>query len=106
MSGTARLSYTVIATLPAEGMAREYVAWLLEGHVAQVIAGGAEAGNVVELDSAKPGGPARVMTQYVFPSRAVFDRYVATLAPRLRAEGLARFGPERGVAYERLVGEI
>ena len=31
---------------------------------------------------------------------------VAVAAPGLRAEGLARFGPERGVRFERRVGEI
>jgi hypothetical protein len=100
-----RLAYMVIATLPSEAMAAEYVAWLLGGHVAAVVAGGAAVGEVIRLD-AEAGGPPRVMSRYEFASRAAFERYVAEVAPGLRAEGLEKFGPSRGVRYERLVGEV
>jgi hypothetical protein len=46
------------------------------------------------------------MTQYIFTTRELFDRYVSTFAPALRADGLKRFPPERGITFERLVGEI
>lgn len=103
----ASILYQVIATLPDESTAREYVAWLEAGHVDQVIAGGAHSGVIVRLDRegvalARP----RVMTQYVFSTRAAFDRYVAEHAPGLRADGLKRFPPERGIVFERVAGEI
>ena len=50
--------------------------------------------------------PAIVETQYVFPSRKVFDDYVRLHAPALRADGLKHFPPESGVTSERQVAEI
>lgn len=113
-----RISYSVIVSLPTAGLAADYVAWLLGGHVQAVIRGGASSGEIVVLDaeptSPETGGPtanggvagARVMAHYVFASRAVFDEYVRLYAPALRAEGLAKFPPSTGVTYQRLVGEI
>ncbi|HLP83206.1 MAG TPA: hypothetical protein VK157_02560 [Phycisphaerales bacterium] len=94
--------YAVIATLPDEPTRRRYVDWLLGGHIQQVCAGGATAASVIRLD----GQPLRVMARYTFPTRDALERYIATDAPRLRAEGLALFGPETGVSFERLTGEV
>jgi hypothetical protein len=105
-----RILYSVIATLPTADIAAEYVAWLEDGHVDQVIKHGAHSAMIVRLDATpSPEGPRkawRVMTQYVFSTRELFDRYVRDFAPALRQEGLAKFGPDRGVTMERLVGEI
>lgn len=103
MSAVSRVLYIVIATLPDEPTAREFVEWLRAGHVADVVRCGAESGAVVRLDS---DGRPRVMAQYLFASRMAFDRYIAADAPRLRAEGLARFPVSRGVSFERLVGVV
>jgi hypothetical protein len=46
------------------------------------------------------------MSRYEFASREAFDRYVSEAAPRLRAEGLAKFGQDRGVSYLRYVGQV
>lgn len=97
--------YQVTATLPDARTAAEYVAWLEDGHVDQVVTrGGAHSAMIVRLDDA-PGARPRVMTQYVFSTRALFDRYVQDFAPALRADGVRRFG-DRGVAFERVVGEV
>jgi hypothetical protein len=98
------IAYTVVATLPDEATASEYVAWLRRGHVDAVLRGG--AGNAVIVRLQEPAQPIRVETRYVFPDRATFDRYLARTAPELRTEGLTRFGPDRGVAYQRTVGEV
>jgi hypothetical protein len=96
------IAYTVAASFTAAAVADEWLRWLREGHVADVLAGGAERAVIVRLD-----GPGREFeVRYEFPSREAFDRYLADHAPRLRAEGLARFPPERGVAYRRSVGEV
>jgi hypothetical protein len=100
-----RLAYMVIATLPHERMVAGYTAWLLGGHVQAVIAGGATVGEVIRLDPSDADRH-RVMSRYEFPSRGAFDRYVRDVAPTLRAEGLAKFGPDKGVTYQRLVGEV
>jgi hypothetical protein len=99
--------YSVCATFPVEELAREYVAWLTEGqpsHVAQVLTGGASEGTVWREVGA--AGRRRILARYVFPSRESFDRYVREFAPSLRAEGLARFGPDKGVSMERSVSEV
>jgi hypothetical protein len=97
--------YAVTATLPDEATAAEYLDWLGHGHTQQVVAAGASSARIVRLDG-DPGGTPRIETQYVFPDRAAFDRYVSTAAPGLRAEGLARFPPSRGITMVRRSGEI
>lgn len=95
--------YSVTTSLPDEATATEYLAWLMDGHLASVMAGGASSARVVRLEG-EPGP--RVETQYLFPDRAAFDRYVATVAPALRAEGLAKFPPGRGIAMVRRQGDV
>lgn len=94
----------VVATLPDAATEREYIAWLEDGHVDAVIGHGAHSAMIVRLEpaAARP----RVMTQYIFPTRELFDRYVVQFAPALRADGLKRFPPERGITFERTTGEI
>ncbi len=101
--------YTVTATLPTPELAEAYVAWLRGGHVDQVIDAGAHSGIIVRLDptlAEQEAGSRRVQTQYVFASRDALDHYVRHHAPALRADGLSRFGPETGVTFERIIGEI
>lgn len=93
--------YTVIATFDQPAVAEEWIAWMTGGHLADVRAGGALAAEVVRLD----GEPLSCEARYVFASRADFERYEREHAPRLRAEGLQRFPPERGVRYRRTTGE-
>ncbi|MBY0263242.1 MAG: hypothetical protein K2Q20_12920, partial [Phycisphaerales bacterium] len=74
-----RICYQVVATLPDEPTARDYIAWLQDGHVDQVLAAGAHAAIIVRLDP-DPAAPSttkpRVMTQYIFSTRDTFDRYL------------------------------
>jgi hypothetical protein len=94
----------VAATLPDDETAGEYIAWLKDGHVDAVIRGGAHSAMIVRLEPA--GSSPRIMTQYIFPTRQLFDRYVAEFAPALRADGLTRFPPDRGIKFERNIGEV
>lgn len=96
------VSYTVTATLPDEATAREFADWLRGGHIQQVLAGGAD--EAVVIWSEDP--PLRVEARYRFADHATLDRYLRLHAPALRAEGLKRFGPQRGVSLERRVGII
>ncbi|MGD9689546.1 MAG: DUF4286 family protein [Phycisphaerales bacterium] len=100
-----RIAYTVRATFPSRALADEYVAWLDDGHIDQVIAGGAHSATVIRLDGAAPSSE-RIEVRYVFSTREIFDRYLEQHAPALRADGLKRFGPEKGIAFERTIGVI
>lgn len=100
-----RIAYTVTATLPDRETADEYIAWLEDGHVDAVIERGAHSGMIVELEP-REDGRVEVETRYVFSTRELFDRYEREHAPELRAEGLERFGPERGITFSRRVGTI
>jgi len=100
----AKLAYTVTATLPDEATTSAYVAWLLDGHIQGVVEGGAETAEVSRLT--EPAKPIRVESRYVFSDRRAYERYVAETAPRLRAEGIKKFGPQTGVTFERRIGEI
>lgn len=105
-----RICYMVVATLPSRQIADEYVTWLEDGHVDAVIDAGAHSAMIVRLErepgDSLPGEAAQVMTQYVFSTSEVFERYVATHAPNLRAEGLKLFGADRGVTMKRSIGRI
>jgi hypothetical protein len=98
----AEVAYTVAAAFDDPAVAAEWLRWLTDGHVAAVLAGGATAAEVVELD-----GPKRSFeVRYRFPSQQAFAAYERDHASRLRAEGLQRFPPERGVSYRRTLGVI
>src|SRR5437016_2832042 len=90
-----RLWYAVLATFDEAGLADEFVAWLKSGHLEAVKQGGADSAIVVRLDP-DPSGRQRIMAQYTFPSRAIFDHYLTHHAPALRAEGQQRFPAARG----------
>lgn len=96
---TKPFSYVVRAELDSEAIAESYVAWLTGGHVAEVCHLSGARGAVVRLDGDRP----RVESRYVFPSRDAFAAYERDHAPRLRAEGVERFG---GTArFERSTGD-
>lgn len=95
------LSYTVRIEVPSRDIAGEVLGWLADHHIADVVAAGALEGQAVLLD-----GEPVVEARYLFASRESFARYERDAAPALRAEGLARFGPDRGVRMSRSIGEL
>lgn len=98
------LVYTVTATRPDETTASEYIVWLKGGHVQAVVAGGAASAHVIRVE--EPAAPILVEARYLFASTEDYDRYLRDHAPRLRAEGLAKFGPQRGVTFQRRHGRV
>ncbi|HBS28902.1 MAG TPA: DUF4286 domain-containing protein [Phycisphaerales bacterium] len=99
-------AYTVIATFPDRATLEEFVAWLEDGHIDQVLAHGGHSAMIVRMDRVAEKDPHRVEVRYLFSTRENFDRYIQHHAPGLRAEGLKRFPAERGVKFERTVGEV
>lgn len=96
------IAYTVECTFTDPGVAEEWLAWLRDGHLADVCAAGALDAEAVKID----GPEIRCEARYRFVSRAAFEAYERDHAPSLRAEGLARFPLERGLRYRRSVAEI
>jgi hypothetical protein len=96
--------YTVYTTFADAALADAWLNWLRGGHIGEVLAGGALDAEIVELDS--NGGNRSFAVRYHFASQESFANYERDHAPRLRAEGLALFPPERGVTYRRTVGVL
>ena len=80
----------------------EWVWWLKDKHIDEVIEAGADSAEIVRMDAS----PTTFEIRYSFRNRDAFDRYEANEAPRLRADGLATFPLERGLKYERNTGEV
>lgn len=101
-----KIAYTVKCRIRHEEKVSAWISWLENGHIDDVIKGGAESGRIVMLDRDGDDYAADLEVQYVFPSRPVFDAYVENHAPALREEGLQKFPPEEGFEYSRTIGEI
>lgn len=93
-------AYTVMADFDDPAVAKEWAAWLRDGHLADVLAGGALEAMVVQL------GPLELEARYLFADAAAFKKYEQHSAPKLRAEGLAKFPASRGVRLTRSTGEV
>ena len=83
-------------------VAEEWLDWLRNGHCKDVLNCGASGVELTALD----GELLAFEVRYVFPDRAAFEAYEEQHAPRLRDEGLARFGTERGISYQRITGTV
>lgn len=96
------LVYTVRIEVPSEAVADELARWFEDDHAGEVVRAGAIDAEIVRLD----GTPVVLEARYHFASREAFAAYEAGPAAGLRADGLARFGPERGVRMSRTIGEV
>lgn len=100
-------SYTVRCTFEDESVAKEWIEWLRNEHLAEVLAAGALDGELIRFDPSPadaPGTRACCEARYHFSSREAFAAYERDHAPRLRAEGLKRFPSQRGIVYSRSTG--
>ena len=97
MSGEA-VVYSVRCEFTDATVAAEWTEWLREEHLADVCAAGARSATIHRvLGAERPTYEIR----YRFDSLADFERYEREAAPRLRADGLARFPLSRGLSYSR-----
>lgn len=105
MSPTGPVRDTVMAEFDDRAILDERIAWLRDGRLAEVLAGGAEHAEVVLLDR----GPDAAFAAEVrdrFRDRGSLASYLRDHAPRLREDGLRRFPPSRGVRSRRTTGEV
>jgi hypothetical protein len=89
--------YTVSTTADTPELRDAFVAWLVNGHIADVCAAGALTGEIVRRDDGV------IESRYTFASRDAFADYERDHAPRLRAEGLALF--PSGLSFQRVTGD-
>jgi hypothetical protein len=97
--------YTVVAEFDDLAVASEWVHWLQNGHLAEVLEGGATQAMIVRVEPTDQH-PLRFESRYRFPSMASFIEYETKHAPKLRAEGLAKFPASRGVRMTRQLAEV
>lgn len=93
--------YEVTATIHDRSILDDWVRWMGDTHLADVVVAGAMRGRLIRID----GPTATFVCQYEFASRSALDRYLSEHAPRLRAEGAAIFDSEQ-VTYMRRTGDI
>jgi hypothetical protein len=100
-----RFLYAVRSRFTSREVRAEFIAWLAGGHLADVVKAGALDAELVEFEP----DPARgsdaigdVESRYHFASREAFEAYAAGPAVALRAEGMAKFPPERGIVMTRI----
>jgi hypothetical protein len=96
--------YSVRSTFTNAAVRAEFIAWLRDGHLADVVEAGALDAELVEFEAeagAENGAIGDVETRYHFASRAAFEKYANGPAVPLRAEGAARFPPSRGIVMTR-----
>jgi hypothetical protein len=86
-------------------IAAEYRAWL-DAHVPQLLAlPGFVSAEVFEVFEPVAAGRAGLCVQYRLRDAAALENYLREHAPRMRAEGLARFG-ERFRASRRVLRAV
>ncbi len=99
--------YTVGCTFSPQavhsGIDEKWLSWLRQGHIQDVIDGGAQGGEVVAMDCDEGR---QYEVRYFFPDRAAFEKYQQLHAPQLRDEGLKKFPLELGLAYHRTTGQM
>lgn len=95
-----RFSYVVRAEFDTAELAEEWIAWLLHGHLEDVVKAGALEASLVRLT------PMLAEARYVFTDAAAFAEYEKGPAVALRAESAQKFPASRGLRMSRSSGEI
>lgn len=94
--------YTVTCEFEREEVAAEWLRWLRDEHVQDVLDAGAERAEIVKME-----GPGQIwQIRYYFPSHSLYENYINKHHDRLQSEGLERFPKEMGLQYDRTNGEI
>lgn len=97
---SAAVVYVVRVAVDA-AIAADFRAWL-DDHVAEIVALPGFCGASIHREEADSGGVVYVV-HYRLENRAALDDYFRDHAPRLRADGLARFGERMSASRQVLV---
>lgn len=105
MASDACFLYAVRSRFTNHEVRADFIAWLAGGHLSDVVRAGALDAELVEFEpdaSRGDGAPGDVESRYHFASREAYEAYAAGPALALRAEGMAKFPPERGIVMTRI----
>jgi len=94
------IEYVVRCVCESADVCARMERWLLDAHLGDIVAAGAQRAELTRFDDA----PLTVEARYRFADRDAFARYERDHAPRLRAEGRALF--PTGVRFERRLGDL
>ena len=90
-------------TFKNDDVIEDWLAWLRDPHIADVMRGGATAAEIVSMAGEVPTYEIR----YQFANQRDFEHYQKELAPQLRDEGLRLFpATQLGMVYARTDGEV
>jgi len=95
-------SYTVWCEFTDPQIARRWIQWLKQSHIQDVLDAGAQSAEIFKVDAENETYEIR----YRFASRKAFEDYQLNHAPRLRAEGLAKFPLDLGLKFSRSTAEL
>jgi hypothetical protein len=108
VASDAQFLYSVRSHFTNAATRAEFIGWLAGGHLADLVKAGALDAELVELEPERDGSgdapgdvPGDVESRYHFASREAYEAYAAGPAVALRAEGMAKFPPERGITMTR-----
>ena len=106
VSPPGRFVYAVRALFADRETRARFVAWLADGHLADVVRAGAADAELVELPACADSPLGDVEARYHFADEAAFAAYERGPAEVLRAEGRALFPADSGVAMTRSTGVV
>jgi hypothetical protein len=95
-------SYTVRCEFSDPEVARQWIEWLRQSHIRDVLNAGAQSAEVFSII----GEHETYEIRYRFASQQDFAAYELHHAPRLRKEGLEKFPLELGLRYTRATAEL
>lgn len=101
-----RFVYAVRARFADAEVRARFVAWLADGHLADVVRAGAADAELVEMPACADSPHGDVEARYHFADEAAFAAYERGPAEALRAEGRALFPADAGVAMTRSTGVV
>lgn len=95
-----------VTVKPDPAIAAEWLSWLRDEHVSDVLETGCFAKAVIlEIMDGEPSEGPTFAIQYYADSRASVDRYLNDFAPEMRSRGTLRWG-DRFIAFRTIMKVI
>lgn len=96
------ITQTITATFTEQAVAEEWVAFLREQQIDEMLANGASEAEILRVDNPS----IMVEVRYRFASRSAFNLFQLNHGAKQMALMLSKFPPTRGVNFERSIAKI